>query len=148
MLGRVGLVIAALGVPGLLSGCCSKDRTQARLSDGWVVVSGVQGASFIEHPTATQGQPLATSVAGQNCLTDRELLSAFGDACDHESENPSSAQPDSGDLSPGIPAATNEVRWYCSGSLAVRVVLQRCSKDGGTSNGVTAVEIAVKTRTN
>ncbi|MCA9639502.1 MAG: hypothetical protein KC492_02380 [Myxococcales bacterium] len=146
MLGRLWLACAGVGL--VASGCCSEPKTQAKVSDGWVVVSGIQGSSFVDHPTATEGQPLSTSTQGQNCLTDRELGSAFGETCAHESENPASGQPDSGDLQPGIPTATNEVRWYCRGELTVRVVFQRCSKDGGTSNGVTPVEIAVKTHKN
>ncbi len=150
MFGRLGLGFAGAGIVVLVSGCCSHDQAEAKLSDGWVVVSGVQGGSFLDQPSAKQGEPLATSVPGQSCLTDQELLSAFGKACDHESENPSSTkQPDSGDLNPGIPTVTNEVRWYCSGQLAVRVVLQRCSKTAdGNLDGVQPVEIAVKTLSN
>lgn len=132
----------------LSSVACGGGGTKtARLSDGWVVASGVQGSTFLDQPTPAVGTPLGES-PGQNCLTNQQLLSAFGATCDHESENAdASTQPSSGDLGPGIPTTKNEVRWYCGGDLVVRVVLQRCSTTpGGDLVGVTPVEVAVKTK--
>lgn len=78
-------------------------------------------------------------------MADRELGDVLGDVCDHESENTAPPEP-SGDLEPGIPPPTPEVRWYCDGSIAVRVVLERCDSNGdGHLDGVTPTEIAVAT---
>lgn len=127
---------------------CSSGHGEAKLSDGWVVASGGEGSGFYQRPSASEGQPLAAGGAGSSCLTDAQLLAAFGKTCDHESENADSGGgDDSGGLSPGIPKTKSEVRWYCSGELAVRVVLRRCSTSGGDElDGVTPIEVAVKTK--
>src|SRR5688572_5820297 len=105
-----------VGITGALSAACGGP---ARVSDAWVVAAGPQGAGFTERARPTEGAPLLASGA-RSCLPDVELRSALGEVCDHESEN--RAQPPSGDLEPGIPPPTPEVRWYCGGRVAVRVV--------------------------
>lgn len=144
-LSRAALLSCALA--SAACGCGGGGGKAARLSDGWVVASGVQGSTFLDQPAPAAGQPLGQT-PGQRCLSNQQLLSAFGAICNHESENPGAgAQPSSGDLGPGIPPTSDEVRWYCGGDLVVRVVLQRCStQPGGNMDGVTPVEIAVKTK--
>jgi hypothetical protein len=94
----------------------------------------------------TEGAPLVVSAPKKSeCMPDPMLRSVLGEVCDHESENPAPSPP-TGDLQPGIPAPTPEVRWYCDGRFAVRVVLERCDSTGsGNLDGVRPLEIAVAT---
>lgn len=137
--------MGAIRCVSLAVACAGCAGAPARLSDGWVMASGRDGGAFLEQPRAVEGNVLAAVSAGRPCLPDTILLSLFGPVCAHESENPASSAP-SGELSPGIPAPTREVRWYCGGSLVVRVVLERCASSGGGSlDGVHPVEIAFAT---
>jgi hypothetical protein len=119
----------------------------ARVSDGWAVAAGTQGGAFVDHGKPTEGKPLVSTAARKApCLREAELLGLLGDRCDHESENRPPAQP-AGDLSPGIPEQTPQVRWYCGGKLVVRIVLAACDASGpGSQDGVTPIEVAVVTK--
>lgn len=119
----------------------------ARLSDTWAVTAGPSGAAFVDRAYPTEGKPLLeTAQTRRECLTDADLLAVLGAPCDHETENPH-PRPPAGDLTPGIPELTPEVRWYCGGSVVVRVVLERCDATGaGDFDGVRPIELAVATR--
>lgn len=136
-------VLAAplLGLPFAAVACAPPSR----VSDGWAVTAGQGGGGFVDRGRPTEGKPLATvAVNRAACLSDAQLLSVLGKPCDHETEN--TRQPATGDLEPGIPAPTPEVRWYCGGDLVVRVVLERCDPSGGNNlDGVRPLEIAVVT---
>jgi hypothetical protein len=116
----------------------------ARISDGWAVAAGQKGA-FVDRALPREGTPMTSAATVRECLPDRMLLSVLGEACDHETENRAPPTP-SGDLEPGIPKPTPEVRWYCADELVVRVVFERCDSSGtGSLDGVRPLEIAVAT---
>jgi len=117
----------------------------ARISDGWAVAAGPSGAAFVNHERPVEGKPLAVSPKAVACLKETELLALLGPRCDHESENVAPSPP-VGDLGPGIPTQTPQVRWYCNGKLVVRVVFDACdSSRTGNLDGVHPLEIAVAT---
>jgi len=124
------------------SGCAAHI---AKLSDANVVVAGSKGGGIVNQPHPVEGAPLGAVLApASRCLAATDLLALLGPPCSHESENPAQAtQGDVGDLEPGKPQRTREVRWYCDERMDVRVVLEPCVLNG--VNGLTPVEIAVAT---
>lgn len=115
---HVMLRLALLFAPCLLAlGCAAP----ARLSGRYVYLTNRSD----EHPVAVgqsdmpqAGGPLHLvpgSPAAGACMPAEEYEQMFGGTCEHESE---------GD----VPGADANVRWYCGGSIAVRVRLEPCEE--------------------
>ena len=141
-------VSVALAFGGLLAGCCHTEPFGA-LSNSPVVAVGRSSGAVLDSPKPVEGGLVTASLApGVGCIPGAQLLTKLGPVCDHETENPPPPTPPApvDDLKPGKPKRTPEVRWYCGGRLAVRVVFEPCDSNAdGSPDGIAPVEIGVAT---
>jgi hypothetical protein len=111
----------------VLTGCAPT----ARLTGRWIFLTGGDAIAIGQSDQPMGGGPMHLvpgSPAAGACLTTEELDGSFGPRCPHEPEGEA----------PGI---EERVRWYCGGSVAVRVRLEPCERRGR----VRVVELAVAT---
>ncbi len=142
---RLGACLALSFSIALLTACCHEQV--ATLSDSPVVVAGREGGGVLAGPHPAAGKALAAGLAlDATCIPGERVLALLGQTCSHETENAGDAKPPSRDLPGGVPSATNEVRWYCDGRLAVRVVWAPCDANSdGKPDGITPIEVSVAT---
>ena len=110
-----------------LAGCAPT----ARLTGRWILLTSGDAIAVGQSDQPSNGGPmhlLPGSPAAGACMSAEELDEAFGARCDHEPE---------GDA----PGVEERVRWYCGGSVSVRVRLEPCER----RERVRVVEVAVAT---
>lgn len=108
-------VVLALGMTAM---ACS--AAPARVSGRWVMLTGNAPIAIGQADLPEGGAPLRLvpgSPAAGACFGAEEFTQMFGPVCPHEAES-------------GPPGSDTDVRWYCHGSLAVRVRLERCPAAG------------------
>ncbi len=120
--------IPTLALVVLTAAACA---APTHLTGRWVFLTSGAPIAVGQADQPAQGGPLHLlpgSPAAGSCLPPAEYDSYFGPSCPHESE---------GDA-PGVDAT---VRWYCHGSVTVRVRFEHCERP----DRLRVVELAVST---